>query len=308
MKTSQEASWQKLPLAAWRDTRDTLHLWTQIVGKVRLGLCPSMNHWWNVPLYVSARGLTTAAMPCGHRTVEIHFDFLSHKLILDTSEGESRDIDLCPRSVKDFYEQTMAALRALNIDIRIRPIPVEIANPIPFDQDITHASYDADYAQRFWLTLAAADRVLQQYRSGFMGKSSPVHFFWGSFDLVVTRFSGRRAPPHGEVPNTPLSVVREAYSHEQQSCGFWTGGNGYDDAAFFAYAYPEPRGFADASVPSPAFYNKTMGEFVMPYEQVRTSNNPDALVRAFADATYDAAARLARWNRAALERAPAPAI
>ncbi|MCL2726316.1 MAG: DUF5996 family protein [Polyangiaceae bacterium] len=300
-----DASWQKLPLAAWRDTRDTLHLWTQIVGKIRLGLSPTMNHWWNVPLYVSARGLTTSAMPCGDRTVEIHFDFLSHELVIEASDGEQLRIRLEPRSVKDFYENVMAALQAMKIDVHIRPIPTEIPNPIPFDRDTVHASYDAEYAQKFWLTIAAADRALQEFRSGFMGKSSPVHFFWGSFDLVVTRFSGRRAPPHGEVPNIPLSVVREAYSHEQASVGFWTGGNGYDDAGFFAYAYPEPPGFADAPVPSPAFYNKSMGEFVMPYEAVRTSAHPDALVRAFAQATYDAAAGLAHWNRMALERTAA---
>lgn len=305
-KTVHEDAWPSLPLAAWRDTRDTLHLWAQMVGKIRLGLCPMVNHWWNVPLYVNGRGLTTSTIPYEDRSLEIHFDFVNHELVIETCDGARRTVALEPRTVKSFYEELMGKLHDLGIDVHIRTMPVEIANAIPFDQDEIHASYDAEYAHRFWLTLVAVDRVLQQFRGGFVGKASPVHFFWGSFDLVATRFSGRRAPPHGAVPNTPLSVVQEAYSHEQESCGFWTGGGGYDDAAFFSYIYPEPEGYAKAKVPAPAFFSETMREFLLPYETVRTSPDPASMVLSFAQSTYDAAADLAHWNRPALERSARP--
>lgn len=300
--------WPELPLAAWKDTRDTLHLWTQAVGKVRLALTPWLNHSWHVALYLTARGLTTSPMPCpagaGGGSLEIEFDFIDHVLWLRRSDGHFRQVTLRPVPVAEFYGELMAALAALGVVVNIRTMPCEIPDAIPFDQDLTHRSYDPDYANRFWRVLAAANEVMARFRTGFLGKASPVHFFWGSFDLAVTRFSGRTAPRHpGGVPNLPDAVAQEAYSHEVSSAGFWPGGGGpVDYAAFYSYAYPAPEGFAAATVkPAEAFFSKELGEFLLPYDAVRTARDGDAALMAFLQSTYDAAADLARWDRAALE-------
>jgi hypothetical protein len=296
--------WPSLPLAEWQDTCATLHMWTQIVGKIRLALTPLVNHWWNVPLYVGTRGLTTSPMPYGSGTFEILFDFLAHELRIEVCDGSSRTLPLAPRSVADFYRETMAALSDLDIDVQIWTTPVEVPDPIPFERDTVHHIYDTHHAQRFWRALVQADRVLTEFRSRFLGKVSPVHFFWGSFDLAVTRFSGRPAPPHPGAPNVADSVTREAYSHEASSCGFWPGGFGYD-ASFYAYAYPQPEGFAEYQVqPSEAFYSKELGEFMLPYEAVRSASSPEQTLLSFLQSTYEAAADLAKWDRASLERAP----
>ena len=292
-------SWPALPLEAWQDTRDTLHMWTQIVGKVRLALSPLINHWWQVPLYVTARGLTTSAIPYRDGIFEVEFDFLSHNLIIRTREGLSRSIPLAPRSVADFYKEFMAALRSLGIDVKIWRMPVEIPNPIAFDQDVQHASYDPEYASRFWRILVLVDTIFQEFRSGFIGKNSPVHFFWGSFDLAVTRFSGRRAPKREGAD----SITREAYSHEVISAGFWPGGGDIKGAAFYAYAAPEPAGYAQAAVrPSKAFYHPQMKEFFLMYDDVRLDPSPRSALLDFLQSTYDAGANLAKWDRAELER------
>jgi hypothetical protein len=263
-----------------------------------------VNHWWNVPLYVSTRGLTTSPVPYGGGTFEILFDFLAHELRIEACNGEVRTVALAPRSVASFYRETMAALSGLGIEARIWTTPVEVPDPIPFERDETHHAYDPEYAQRFWRVLVQADRVLKDFRAGFLGKVSPVHFFWGSFDLAVTRFSGRPAPPHPGAPNVADSVTREAYSHEVSSCGFWPGGFGFD-AVFYAYAYPSPDGFAEYPVrPGEAYYSTELGEFVLPYEAVRAASAPDETLLSFFQTTYDAAADLAKWDRAALERAP----
>jgi hypothetical protein len=298
------AAWPQLPLDAWRETKDTLHLWTQIVGKVRLALAPMVNHWWQVPLYVSARGLTTSAMPGAGGAVEIRFDFVDHVLRIETSAGAARELALEPRSVADFHHETMAALHALGVDAHVRPYPVELADAIPFERDDVHHAYDADAAQRFWRVLLQVDRVLHAFRGEFLGKCSPVHFWWGSFDLSCTRFSGRRAPPHpGGVPNCPDYVTREAYSHECISAGWWPGGGGVDEPAFYAYAYPEPAGCATTPIrPSAGFYHAALREWILPYEAVRTADDPDAVLLDFLASTYDSAATLAGWDRAALER------
>ena len=300
-------AWPALPLAEWRDTYATLHMWTQIVGKTRLALAPMQNHWWQVALYVTPRGFTTSAMPSGTRTLAADFDFLDHQLYLRTSDGATRAIPLVPQSVADFFAAYQAALRSLDVAVHIMPRPVEVVTAIPFPQDREHASYDADAARRCWRVLVQADRVLQRFRGGFQGKSSPVHFFWGSFDLAATRFSGRRAPRHpGGAPNCADYVMVEAYSHECASCGFWPGsreGGPLQEAAFYAYAYPEPAGYADRPVrPQAAYYHRDMREFILPYDAVRRSATPDDDVLAFVQSTYDAAADLARWDRAALER------
>jgi len=300
-------AWPALPLAEWRDTYATLHMWTQIVGKTRLALAPMQNHWWQVALYVTPRGVTTSAMPSGTRTLAADFDFLDHQLYLRTSDGATRAIPLVPQSVADFFAAYQAALRSLDVAVHIMPRPVEVVTAIPFPQDREHASYDADAARRCWRVLVQADRVLQRFRGGFQGKSSPVHFFWGSFDLAATRFSGRRAPRHpGGAPNCADYVMVEAYSHECASCGFWPGsreGGPLQEAAFYAYAYPEPAGYADRPVrPQAAYYHRDMREFILPYDAVRRSATPDDDVLAFVQSTYDAAADLARWDRAALER------
>ncbi len=296
-------AWPALPYAAWKDTCATLHLWTQIVGKVRLARTPWLNHSWHVPLYVSARGLTTSPIPYDTRSFEMTFDFIAQMLEIQTSDGAHMQVALKPRTVADFYAEVMSALRQVGVPTEINEQPNEIPDGIPFSQDRTHTAYDAEYAQRFWRVLIQADRVFKTFRTGFIGKASPVHFFWGSFDLAVTRFSGRRAPPHpGGVPGLADAVVREAYSHEVSSAGFWPGGGGFDDAAFYSYAYPEPAGFRTAAVePGAASFSEALGEFLLPYEAVRTAPDPDAALLAFLTSTYAAAANAAGWDRSALE-------
>lgn len=293
--------WPALPLAAWQDTYATLHMWTQIVGKVRLALCPPLNHWWHVTLYVTPRGLTTSSIPYGTRTFEVTLDFRDQILWMQTSDGGSRAMALYPRSVADFYHELMAVLRSLGIDVSINPLPQEVANPIRCDEDHEHATYDAGYVARWWSILQQSDRVLQQFRARFVGKCSPVHFFWGSFDLAVSRFSGRPASPRAGADR----VTREAYSHEVSSCGFWPGtpGGPVQEPAYYAYFVPEPAGLAAAAVrPAAAAYNRALGEFVLPYEVVRTAADPDAMLLDFAQSTYEAGATLANWDRVALER------
>lgn len=298
-KRAGETAWPLLPVKEWETTRATLHMWTQMVGKVKLALCPNVNHWWNVTLHVNSRGITTQAIPFGDRVFEIQFDFQKHILDMRCSDGQQREISLAPRSVADFYSEFMDALASLNIRMEIWPMPVEIPNPIRFDEDRVHASYDPEYANRFWRVLLSVESVFEEFRARFIGKSSPVHFFWGSFDLAVTRFSGRRAP---ERPGADR-ITREAYSHEVISVGFWPGNEGASDAAFYAYAAPEPQDFAQASVsPAAAFYGKEMKEFFLPYEAVRTSDSPARALMDFAQSTYYAGASLGNWDRAALER------
>jgi Family of unknown function (DUF5996) len=296
--------WPQLRIADWTDTRDTLHLWTQIVGKIRLRQEPMLNHWWNVTLYVTPRGLTTSTMPyAGGRSFRIDFDFLEHRLVIDGCDREFVSFQLAPMTVAAFYDRVMDALHQIGITVHINTMPNEIPDAIPFEKDTVHASYDKDAVERFFRVLLQADRLCKIFRSGFLGKASPVHFFWGSFDLAVTRFSGRTAPPHpGGIPNLPDWVTREAYSHEEQSVGFWPGGMGMD-ALFYAYAYPEPKGFAQAGVmPAAAGWNTTLKEFVLPYEAVRLSSDPDAGVLSFFRSTYEAASVLASWDRTLLDR------
>jgi len=291
--------WPALPLASWEDTRATLHMWTQIVGKVRLALTPLVNHWWNVPLYVSSRGLTTSAIPYRNSAFEIWFDFLDRQLVLQTSDGGRRTLALAPRSVADFYREFMQMLRSSGIEVEIWRMPVEIPNPIPFDEDQVHASYDADAAQRFWRILLSVQSVFDEFRSLFIGKCSPVHFFWGSFDLAVTRFSGRRAPAR---PNADR-ITREAYSHEVSSVGFWPGSGSINDPAFYSYAAPEPEGLRNAPLqPDAARYDTQLNEFILMYDNVRGSAIPAATLLEFCQSTYEAAANLAQWDRDALER------
>jgi hypothetical protein len=291
--------WPTLRLDAWKDTYATLHMWTQMVGKVRLKLTPLVNHWWNVPLYVTARGLTTSRIPYGQSAFELWFDFIRHQLVLETSDGIVKTLPLAPRSVAEFYQEFMGMLRSAGIEVKIWRMPVEIANPIPFDEDRVHASYDRASVEKFWRILLSADAVFGQFRSGFIGKSSPVHFFWGSFDLAVTRFSGRRAP---ERPGAD-AVTREAYSHEVSSVGFWPGGGDVKDAVFYSYAAPEPQGFKEARVhPGAAYYDKQLGEFLLAYEDVRKAESPTASLLEFCKTTYKAVASLGQWDRAALER------
>ena len=297
-------AWPPLPLDEWQATYDTLHLWTQIVGKTRLGLARMQNHWWQVPLYVTSRGLGTSAMPSGERTVEFEFDFIDHRLVARASDGAVRTLPLAPRSVAEFYRDYRALLRSLDVDVAIHAVPVEMVDVVPFAEDRVHASYDADAAQRCWRVLLQARRLLEGFRGAFVGKCSPVHFFWGSFDLACTRFSGRRAPRHpGGIPNCPDRVAVEAYSHECISAGWWPGGGGLAEPAFYAYAYPEPTGCATAPIrPAAAYYQPAMREWILPYEEVRTAPDPDALVAAFLESTYEAAADRGGWDRAALER------
>jgi len=301
---SDSETWPRLDFADWSDTCATLHLWTQVVGKIRLKLAPMVNHWWQATLYVTARGLTTSAMPYRNLYVQIEFDFVDHLLLLRTSDGPVERFALAPMSVADFYNEAMRRLRSLDVDIHIWTMPSEIPDAIPFDQDRQHASYDADAAQRFWRQLVQADRLLHQFRSSFLGKCSPVHFFWGSFDMAVTRFSGRTAPAMDRgAPNVAAWVMREAYSHEVSSCGFWPGNGGFGRAAFYSYAYPEPDGFASAPVlPLSAYYDDGLKQFVLLYEAVRTAANPDQAVLDFLQTTYEACADRAGWDRKALER------
>jgi hypothetical protein len=295
--------WPALPYAAWADTYATLHLWTQIVGKIRLVQTPWVNHSWHVTLYVTPRGLTTSPIPYDGRAFRIDFDFIDHALVMQTSDGAERRLALQPRSVADFHDAVMAALAEVGIRVRIHGRPNEVPNPIPFRDDCEHAAYDAVYTQRFWRVLLQADRVFKQFRTRFLGKVSPVHFFWGSFDHAVTRFSGRKAPPHpGGIPNLPDAVTREAYSHEVSSAGFWPGGGAVDYPAFYSYAYPAPAGFATTPVrPDAAFFHEQLGEFILPYDAVRNAPAPDALLLDFLQSTYEAAANGASWDRVALE-------
>ena len=291
--------WPSLPLESWEDTRATLHMWTQIVGKIRLALTPLVNHWWNVPLYVSARGLTTSSMSYERMVIELEFDFVDHQLVLKKDDGLMKKLSLAPRSVADFYEEFMSMLQAEGIRVRIWKRPVEIPNPIPFDQDQIHKSYDPEAVRKFWRILASTDAVLQDFRSRFIGKSSPVHFFWGSFDLAVTRFSGRRAP---ERPGADR-VTKEAYSHEVSSVGFWPGSGDVKEPAFYSYASPVPNGFQEYRVrPDAASYRKDLGEFLLSYEAVRHAATPTHALLDFCQSTYEAAAILANWDRAALEK------
>jgi hypothetical protein len=295
-------AWPALPYAGWAPTLRTLHLMTQIVGKVRLAKTPWLNHSWHVTLYVTPQGLTTGPIPCGDRTLELEFDLLGGSLEIRTGDKRA-SVPLGPTSIADFFGQVMAALKALGTPVSINGAPNELPEAVPFAEDTVGRAWDADAVRRFHGALVQADRVLKHFRTGFLGKASPVHFFWGSFDLAVTRFSGRRAPPHpGGVPHLPDDVAREAYSHEVSSAGFWPGGPGLEEAVFYAYAYPEPAGFREAKVaPAAARYETGLGEFVLPYEAVRTADDPDATLIAFLETTYAAAADLAGWDRTALE-------
>lgn len=299
VKTARAEAWPDLPLDQWRDTYATLHRWTQVVGKLRLAQAPLINHWWQVPLYVTCRGLTTSPIPYGSGSFQIDFDLIDHRLLIQTSDGRTESFPLQPRTVADFYAEVIGRLRSLGLAIRIWTMPVEIQNPIRFEEDRKHNAYDPEFVHRFWRVLVQADRILTAFRARFIGKVSPVHFFWGSFDLAVTRFSGRAAPVQ---PNADR-VTREAYSHEVSSCGFWPGGDGIEEPAFYSYAFPEPTDFAGAPVrPGAAFYSRELGQFIVPYEAVRQSDAPDAMLLDFAQSTYEAAANLGRWDRADLER------
>ena len=297
-------SWPELPFAAWQDTCATLHLWAQIVGKIRLAKAPMMNHWWQVPLYVTCRGLTTSPIPHeSGRSFQIDFDFIDHRLLIAVSDGRVETLPLAPCSVAEFYRKVMDTLKALGLEVRIWTVPVELPDPIRFDQDHTHAAYDASWAHQFWQVLVEADRLLTTFRSRFLGKVSPIHFFWGSFDMAVTRFSGRRAPPHPGASFVADHVTREAYSHEVSSCGFWPGNGGSGQPAFYSYAYAEPAGFPEAGVrPDGAFYSPELHEFILPYEAARRSGAPQDAVLQFLESTYTAAADLGHWDRSALER------
>jgi hypothetical protein len=303
MGDNARETWPSLPLDGWQDTKETLHAWSQIVGKVRLSLTPLVNHWWNVPLYVTPRGLTTSAMPYGAGSVEARFDFLDHGLWIETTSGQQHRIALEPRSVADFYREVMDTLRGFGIGVKFWEQPSEVENPIPFGKDDVHRSYDAEAAERFGRVLLEVDRVLHLFRKGFVGKCSPVHFWWGGFDMSCTRFSGQRAPLHpGGIPHLPAFVAREGYSHECSSAGWWPGGGGFE-AAFYSYTYPEPAGFVEAAVaPAGAYYDPNLKEFILPYEVVRTAANPDEALLAFLQSTYEAGAELGGWDRASLER------
>jgi hypothetical protein len=304
-RTAGDEAWPSLPLKAWQETYVTLQLWTQVVGKIRLAQAPPINHWWQVALYVTCRGLTTSPIPYGARTFQIDFDFIDHRLTIQTSDGAAESMALQPQSVADFYREIMDRMRSLGLAVRIWSMPVEIERPTRFEHDHEHGAYDAEYAHRFWRILVQADRILTSFRAGFIGKVSPVHFFWGSFDLAVTRFSGRLAPVHPGAPNVADRVTREAYSHEVSSCGFWPGGGPIDGPIFYSYAYPQPPGFAEARVkPNSAGYGRELGEFTLPYDDVRRADAPDAVLLDFLQSTYQAAAELGHWDRGSLERAP----
>ena len=290
-------AWPELPLAAWQDTYDTLHMWTQIIGKIRMTLTPLINHWWNATLYVSARGLTTSPIPYPRGIFEMEFDFIGHKLTIETSDGEVRALELAPRTVADFYAEVMSTLAALKIHVQIHAHPDEFPNPIPFAEDRTHKSYDRESVDKFRRLLISVDKVMKDFRSRFTGRCSPVHFFWGSFDLAVTRFSGRLAPPR------PDPMMQEAYSHEVSSAGFWPGGGDIKGPAFYSYTTPEPSGFKTYPVgPKPAFYHSGIGEFLLMYDDIRGAASPEAQVMEFLQMTYAAGANLANWDRAAFER------
>ncbi len=296
--------WPDLPLAAWSETCETLHLWTQIAGKVRMAATPLMNHWWNVTFYVTSRGLVAPSNYHGGRSFDMVFDFIDHELRIAVSDGQRECLALKPTTVADFHAAFMQRLRRLGIDVHIRTMPCEIENCVRFEEDDTHAQYDAAYVQRFHQALVQANRVMTEFRARFIGKASPVHFFWGSFDLAVTRFSGRTAPPpKGHTPHVPDRAMAEAYSHEVSSCGFWPGNGGYGRAAFYVYAYPEPAGYGDTRLATAgAFYDGNLGQFILPYDVVRRAADPDTLLLGFLQETYAAAADLAQWDRKALER------
>ena len=298
---TSDRQWPDLTLDDWADTRETFHRWTQVVGKVRLALEPPVNHWWQIALYVSARGLTTSLMHAAERGLEIEFDVLDHQLVVRTTDGERRTVALQPRSVASFYDETMGVLADLAIDVDLLGRPVEIPDATPFAEDTAHAAYDGEAIGRFWRALVGADRLFDVFRGRFVGKASPVHFFWGAFDLATTRFSGRTAPLHpGGAPNCADWVMHEAYSHEVSSCGFWPGGS--EEGSFYCYAYPEPAGFAERPAgPAAAYYDAALGEFILPYRAVRTAADPDATVLEFLQATYEAAAVTGAWDRTALE-------
>jgi len=302
--SAHEDRWPTLPLEAWQDTHATLHLWLQIVGKVRLTQTPYLNHCWHVTLYVTPNGVTTGPVAHGERSFRIDFDFLRQRLVVRTSDGGIEELPLAPQSVATFYAKLMGALDKLRVPVRIFATPNEIADAIPFPADEVHRAYDGEFAQRYWRILAQTERVFTEFRARFIGKCSPVHVFWGAPDLAVTRFSGRIAPEHpGGIPNLPDRITREAYSHEVSSCGFWAGGGAVPYPAYYSYAYPSPPGFADANVaPDAAFFSKDYGEFILPYDAVRTSASPDDTLMSFLQSTYEAAADLARWDRRALER------
>lgn len=292
----------ELPVDSWQATRDTLHMWTQIVGKIRMSLSPPVNHWWHVTLYPSARGLSTGSIPIPAGILEIEFDLVEHSLVFLTSDGRRRTFPLAGHSVASFYEATFDVLGELGIEVAIHPVPNEVEPAIPFAEDTTHCTYEPEQAAAFWRQLIDAHQQLERFRAPFVGKASPVHYFWGAMDLAVTRFSGRVAPRHpGGAPNCPDSVMLEGYSHELSSAGFWPGGGA--EGAYYSYAYPAPEGYADASVPEGAFYSDELGEFLLPYETVRHSDDPDALVQDFLEATYRAAADLGRWPATATEQA-----
>jgi hypothetical protein len=303
MSELEESLWPSLPYAAWRDTADTLHLWTQIVGKIRLAQTPWLNHSWHVPLYVSARGLGTSLIPFGSRSFEIEFDFNAHQLNIVVTGGEHRQVALRPRTVADFHANVLAALAELRIPVAINDYPCELPGAVRFPLDQEHAAYDAEYANRFWRALVQIARIFQSFRTRFLGKCSPVHFFWGSFDLVVTRFSGRAAPPYtGKTPGVAVEVMRDAYSHEVSSAGFWPGGNGADDASFYSYAYPTPERFRESPIqPAGAYFGEELGMFLLPYDVVRTSEDPERTLLAFLQSSYEAAANSAPWERTSLE-------
>jgi hypothetical protein len=302
--TSSSALWPALPYQAWADEYATLHLWLQIVGKIRLALCPWVNHSWHVALRVTASGLTTQLMATGAASLQIDFDFVEHQLVIRMTDGRVVQLPLEPQTTASFYRAVMDALASLGVRLRIRTMPSELPNPIPFDRDDVHAAYDPDYADRYWRVLLSVQSVFETFRARFIGKCSPVHFFWGAADLAVTRFSGRTAPPHpGGVPNLPDWVAREAYSHEVSSAGFWAGGPQYPQAVFYSYAYPEPPGFAKAPArPGGAHYSAELREFVLPYEDVRLAASPEGALLEFLQSTYEAAAECADWDRVALER------
>ncbi|MCG5218156.1 DUF5996 family protein [Streptosporangium soli] len=297
--------WPSLRVSDWIETRDTLHMWTQVIGKIRLAMAPMVNHWWQVPLYVTPRGLTTSAIPYGRRLFAIEFDFLDHRLRVEASDGGAGEFALEPMAVADFYAKTMTMLDELDLKVSIMPRPTEVETAIPFPEDRQHAAYQPEHARLFWGQLIQAHRVMTEFRSGFIGKVSPVHLFWGALDLACTRFSGRTAPRHpGGAPNCGDWVMVEGYSHELSSCGFWPGGG--EEGAFYSYAYPEPVGYADHPVkPEAAFYSRANGQFLLPYEAVRTSPAPERALLDFLHSTYDAAADLANWDRRSLEDDPA---
>lgn len=299
MSDSNTEIWPSLPLKEWQDTYATLHMWSQIVGKIRLAQTPLLNHWWNTTLYLTSRGLTSSPVPYGTRTFQMDFDFIDHRLLINTSDGSTKSLTLAPRSVADFYGDVIDTLSSLGIVVHIHARPDEVAEPIPFAEDQKHASYDAEYANRFWRMLVQTDRVFKQFRSPFIGKCSPVHFFWGSFDLAVTRFSGRPAP---ERPGAD-AITREAYSQEVISHGLWPGGGAVESPMFYSYTAPAPAGLENASIePGAAFYSTEMSEFFLPYDEVRKADSPDETLLEFMQSTYEAGANLANWDRPALER------